>query len=323
MFRFDTVVGNPLSGDCTSGLKYVTDMVFCSFSPSVGYFVDNTCNTVGVFDPAASTVTHTSLGWTPVKLVCDEARKVLYVSQFFQGAGSRIYKLDPLNNFAATVLAGNGSEFIADGTGTSASFAAAFALYYNSTSDILWIGDRSTIRHLDLNTLSVKTVFGHTDLGNTDGIGTAARFMSVRSFDLVGNVMYIADTLTVGQRIRRIDLATYNVTTVAGANDAYVDGLGLNARFQGISGMVYAPSRKGLFVTDSGSVRLRFVDLNPGPSFGMVSTIAGNGSRVIVDGTMDVASFRMPLDVVLVPNNNTAWYVLDSRTIRIMAKVGA
>ena len=96
--------------------------------------------------------------------------------------------------------------------------------------------------------------------------------------------LYIADTHN--NRVRKVDLKTGIISTVAGNGTAGFSGDGgpaLQASFHGIFGLDINPAGDRLYLADLSNRRVRMVDLKKGT----VSTIAGNGSAAVpVDGAL-------------------------------------
>ncbi|GAC1540960.1 MAG: hypothetical protein NVS3B10_05570 [Polyangiales bacterium] len=134
-------------------------------------------------------------------------------------AGSHmIAALDPK---AGTIepWAGDGIERRYDNTGTDASFAQPSGL--NTDGTTLWVADSETssIRAVTLATREVKTLVGK-DLfvfGDVDGAPDLARLEHPLGVAVVGRALFIADTYN--SKIKRLDLATSTVRTIAGARD--------------------------------------------------------------------------------------------------------
>src|SRR5262249_35935749 len=103
------------------------------------------------------------------------------------------------------------------------------------------------------------------------------------------SVLYVSD----GNSIRRIDLASFAVTTVAGAFDVGSDdGPAASARFNGPGGVAFAGN--SLFVADTTNRTIRQIDL----ATGLVSTLAGSpGQGGGNDGIGDQAQFDAPTGI--------------------------
>lgn len=204
----------------------------------------------------------------------------------------------------------------ADGVGAAAklSLPEGVALYGGN----LYIGDTNTytLRRIDPATGTVTTIAGSIgQMFTTDGIGTAAGFKQISDVlsDGAGN-LYISD----GTNIRRMVLATGQVTTIAGdpANSAgSIDGTGTAARFRIPKGLAL-DGAGSLYVADSNNHTIRKVVL----ASAQVTTIAGTaGSGGSQDGTGTAARFNYPAGLAL--DGAGTLYVADSanHTIRAIA----
>ncbi|GAB5525325.1 MAG: hypothetical protein Roseis2KO_31970 [Roseivirga sp.] len=191
-----------------------------------------------------------------------------------------------------TTFAG-ASEGSMDGTGTAALFSDPAGMAMDENGDIYVVdGGNHRIRKIDRSGV-VTTLAGSTQ-GYADGVGTAARFdqPAGMAYDGDGGLI-IADF--ANNRIRRLDISTGQVTTIAGASaigfaGGFVDGAGNVAEFNSPYGVAVDPSGN-IYVADSGNHSIRKID----PS-GTVSTLAGS-IQGFADGTGTNAQFSAPLDV--------------------------
>jgi DNA-binding beta-propeller fold protein YncE len=131
--------------------------------------------------------------------------------------------------------------------------------------------------------------------------------------------MYVADT--ENHVIRRIDLGSGTISTVAGTGERGYSGDGgpaLKAQFNGTYGLALDRSGQRLYVADLGNRRVRMVDLKSGT----ISTVAGTGTQgVPPDGA---AAAESPLvdpravavgsggEVYILERSGNALRVLDS-----------
>jgi cysteine-rich repeat protein len=126
------------------------------------------------------------------------------------------------------------------------------------------------------------------NLGLVDGVGVGARISGTGGLAVDSHYLYLADAQN--NCIRRIDIATAAVETIAGSTmgqSGYADDpVGLNARFAGLDAI--ATDGKTLWVTDNMNRRLRAVSLTPPYA---VTTVAGSGAIGVDDGVGDAASF--------------------------------
>ncbi len=148
-------------------------------------------------------------------------------------------------------------------------------------------------------------------LGDTDGIGTAARFRSPEGVTSDGaGTLFVADW--DGQVIRKIDVATGTVTTLAGSplNSGSADGTGPAARFNCPAG-VASDGAGNLFVTDNLNHTIRKIVI----ATGAVTTFASvPGESGTTDGTGTAARFTSPTGITSDGAGNL--YVTDRHAIR-------
>ena len=160
----------------------------------------------------------------------------------------------------------------------------------------------------------VTTVAGQPgESGAVNGVGSAARFNFPADIAVApGGVLYVADS---GNHCIRAIAANGAVTTLAGdlgsADDvnlsygaitsvpAQLDGRGTKARFNGPSGIAYAPAGH-LYVSDTGNQIIRRVNLD-----GAVTTVAGKaGSWGSADGAGAEARFSSPMGLCVGTDGN-------------------
>jgi len=203
----------------------------------------------------------------------------------------------------------------ANGTGTVATFNAPTGIALDGAGT-LYVADTSnqTIRKITSSGV-VSTVAGWpTFPGDADGVGTAARFRSPAGIavDAAGSVAYVADT--GNHTIRRIDLATLSVTTVAGLalSSGSTDGVGSAARFNGPSAIAVDGTGSTVFVGDTYNHTVRAVDV----STQAVITLAGlAGTPGGADGTGTVARFNQPFGITI--DGAGMLYVADTTNMAI------
>ena len=138
----------------------------------------------------------------------------------------------------------------------------------------------------------IRTIAGSNgNSGQTDGTGSNARFNGPNGLviDSSANV-YVADTLN--HAIRKITPSGV-VTTFAGTmgSAGFTDDVGINARFNSPFGLAIDPSGN-IYVSDMNNYRIRKIT----PS-GSVSTLAGNGSPGITNGSSTTATFNQPYGI--------------------------
>jgi hypothetical protein len=158
---------------------------------------------------------------------------------------------------------------------------------------VFYITDgNDTIRRIIQATGEVSTLAGISgNNGYADGVGASAQFYTPVGIVQLGGALYIAD---YGNRaIRRLDLNTRAVTTVAGDPAIYphesVDGVGAAAHFSGPRHMT--TDGRYLYVADFGGNTIRKID----PVSGEVKTIAGQPAQAVnATGPIASATLRLP-----------------------------
>ena len=142
----------------------------------------------------------------------------LYVAD----SGNNEIRRVKISDGSTTTLAGSVTSGSANGTGTAAQFSAPSGMATDGTN--LYVADynNNQIRQIVVSTGLVTTLAGSTTSGSIDGIGTAARFNHPWGVALGGTSLYVSDD--GNHSIRKIDLSTKAVTTVAGSGSGSTDG---------------------------------------------------------------------------------------------------
>jgi len=203
-----------------------------------------------------------------------------------------------LSDSNVTTIAGGTSTGFADGIGTDARFNSPEGIAVLSNGNII-IVDANTcvIRLLRLSDSNVTTIAGSAISGFSDGFGTNALFNFPRGVAVLsnGNIV-IADTQN--NRIRLLTLHNSNVTTIAGGEAGFADGIGSNARFDTPSGLAVLPN-DNIIIADTNNNRIRLLRL----SDSNVTTIAGSNSG-FANGIGTNGLFVAPEGIAVLPNNN-------------------
>jgi sugar lactone lactonase YvrE len=205
-----------------------------------------------------------------------------------------------------------GIEGYRDGAANNAAFrkpdeiiaAPDGSLYFTDTGN-------HAIRRLVQNgsQFIVETVAGNGVPGFIDGSASVSRFNIPTGLALSpdGTLLYVADT--GNNKIRRINLLTRRVDSLAGTGDASgLDGPGSVAGFFQPIGVAVDPSGT-LWVSEFGGFRIRRVDAE-----GNVTTVAGTGGLKFKDGAGLKATFNAPRGVAILDG---FLYVADYENMRI------
>jgi DNA-binding beta-propeller fold protein YncE len=184
----------------------------------------------------------------------------------------------------------------------------------DATNDRLFIADsnhnRIVITKLD-GTL-VDTV-GTADIGATDGAFDKASFYRPQGLALAGDNLYVADT--ENHLIRRIDLKTRSVETVAGTGKQTREypPKGGAARTTALSSpWDLQLVGRTLYIAMAGPHQIWKLDLNNN----QVSVFAGSGREARLDGSLAESGFAQPSGIAAIENT---LYVADSESNIIRA----
>jgi sugar lactone lactonase YvrE len=162
-----------------------------------------------------------------------------------------------------------------DGVGAEASFNQPTGVAINSAGLAGLVADSSNhlIRHIDLITREVTTIAGSPGQpGYADGVGGEARFNNPFGVALSADSTIVLVADTDNHVIRRIDLTTRAVTTIAGSpgQPGSVDGVGAAARFNQPARVAIARGNAFALVADFATRAIRRIDLLTGA----VTTVA-------------------------------------------------
>jgi sugar lactone lactonase YvrE len=181
---------------------------------------------------------------------------------------------------------------------------------------LLFVGCKGGGSGLSLSKLSTLSLLAGPPgggPGHADGTGADARFNSPSWIAFDGDRNFFISDFS-GDTIRKLDLATGEVTTLAGkpGQCGLAEGVGADAQFCGPSGLAFYDHH--LYVADKNNQAIREVAVDTG----MVTTVAG-GARTgpdHADGTGEAAHFAFPEG--LASDGTGALYVADtsSHTIR-------
>lgn len=231
--------------------------------------------------------------------------------------GRNIYVTEPciirkisIATGAVTTLAGTyNSPGSVDGFGSNARFG--WYLGGITTDGInLYVADSgdATIRKISISTGEVTTFAGTSGIWQEtiDGIGSAARFQGPEGITTDGKYLYIAD---INNTIRKIFIASREVTTIAGTPTQHLDGSGGVVGFKRIT-----TDGTNIYVTSTYTQTIQKMVL----STGIMATIAGTtGTAGLNNKTALEAKFNYPIGIV---TNGKSLFIVDSRnnTIRNM-----
>lgn len=208
--------------------------------------------------------------------------------------GERIVRIDAAGK--ATVLAGTGREGYS-GDGGRASQATMFDPHgiVITAGQQMYVADtrNHTVRRLDLKTEVISTVAGTGKAGYSGdgGPATKAEFNGTFAIDVDprGRHLYIADL--GNRRVRKVDLKSGLITTIAGNGEKGMPQDGANAIASPLADprAVAADSKGNVYVLERGGNALRVVDKK-----GKVRTLIAPASASTSDSKMVAPDLNGP-----------------------------
>nr|BBH88601.1 hypothetical protein KTC_33520 [Thermosporothrix sp. COM3] len=165
----------------------------------------------------------------------------------------------------------------------------------------------------DLNG-TVRQIIGTGKEGRADGPAEQAEFNRPQGVTLTGNTLYVADT--ENHLIRRVNLETQRVETIAGTGQQYgiartaTSGEPLQVALSSPWDLAYQNER--LYIAMAGVHALYMVHLQ----YNEIRIFAGAGPEGLRDGSYDEAWFAQPYGLSI---ENNILYVADSETSAVRA----
>jgi DNA-binding beta-propeller fold protein YncE len=214
----------------------------------------------------------------------------------------RIRKITPAGE--VTTLAGGGERGFADGVGSDAKFYRPSGIASDAAGN-LYVADFANHCIRKITPAGEVSTLAGGEGGFADGVGSDARFLGPHGIasDAAGN-LYVADG---NSSIRKITPAG-EVSTLAGREEGFADGIGDGAKFYHPRGIAI-DAAGNLYVADTDNHRIRMIT----PA-GKVSTLAG-GEDGFADGIGSDARFYFPHGIAIDAAGNL--YVADTFSNRI------
>jgi sugar lactone lactonase YvrE len=242
--------------------------------------------------------------------------------------GSNIYLADytaqrikriNVSTGSVTNFAGSGVAGYTDGALLTAKFNYPSGIKISSDGLFLFVCDNNNclIRKIDIAAGTVSTIAGvynaFSFADNANGLSAMFNQPTDLAIDPGDSLLFITDA--ENHVIRKINLLTTAVTTIAGTPNSYgsTDGAASIAKFHNPNGICISENGQSLYIADAGNHKIRKVDLTGL----MVSTIAGNGIATYMDNINGLmASFNIPQGVSVLPDDSLL-YVSDTYNNRI------
>jgi hypothetical protein len=300
-------------------------------------YTDKVLNKIGYSMNGNITDTLVSIVPAPTNLAYAPASSTLFVT-----SGNNIYSSTLTINTGSissefSIYAGSGQPGFSNSTlKVRASFSnpqGMVAGLDSSGGAVLYIADTGNFSIRMIDALgAVTTLAGSGSSGLVDGKGSAASFLrpTFLALDVSQSNLFVSDA----SAIRKINIASQNVTTVAGsavATSSNVDGNGPAAGFSNAAGIVVDLTNT-IYVIDSGTMALRKIIYLPTgyvnttsnyiPEGYNVSTFSGRNSLTIADrttittGDIAAANFFRPNGLAI--DTESILYIADTshQTVR-------
>ncbi len=195
----------------------------------------------------------------------------------------KVKKVDKTTLMVSSIV-GSDNGFAGDnGPAVNAQISLPSCVVWDRAGD-MYISDQGNTRIRMIDTQGIITTFAGNAKGYVDGVGEGARFNWSTGTNAYpggkidmsadGNDIFVADT--ENHRIRKVNIATREVTTIAGNGTSGYAGDGgpaLGAQFSQPTDIACTPAGI-VYVADSNNNVIRKIDLN-----GVVTTVAGSGER--------------------------------------------
>ena len=205
-------------------------------------------------------------------------------------------------------LAGNPGAVDTDGIGSLASFYSPNTLVFSPDYKTLYIGSLSKIRAINMATKEVTTLAGGSTWGTDDGIGTKAYFSNV--IDMVinskGTTLYISEQFGLTKRVRKMNIATNEVTTLTWNN--------LPSNFVG-GNMVIDSKDENLYLGNDKVVLKMNLETNN------VTVLVGNTEGGTLDGVGTNALFEAAYSLAFSPNETFLYVGQQNRGKRAIRAI--
>ncbi len=207
---------------------------------------------------------------------------------------------------------------------TSADLKKTAGLSIDAAHDI-YIGDMGyhKVRKINRLTGNINTIAGNGTPGfsGDGGPATAAMLNMPQGIDIRGTYMYIADY--GNGRIRKVDLSTNMITTIAGGGASTSDGVPATTANLNSVACVYADGSGNIYTSDASKIR----KIDPS---GIISSVAGGGVSM-ADGVPATSAYLSRTrwiqinstgDILLVPGSGDRIRKVDASTSLITTIAG-
>ncbi len=230
--------------------------------------------------------------FNPIDLAFDKSGNA-YITE---DGNKCIRKVSPSGEVSLFAGSNNRTTGLNDGSGASARFIKPLGIAVHPITSDIYVTDGNRIRIISPSG-EVSTFAGAVEAGFVNGSPAITRFNYLADIDIdkEGN-LYLTDR--DNHSIRKYSVTTGKFTTLAGGSVGYADGKGESAQFK-LPNQLAVDDSGNIYVTDRGNFRIRKVSAT-----GIVSTLAGNGKKLSINGKGVSASFKDPFSIAIQKDGN-------------------
>jgi sugar lactone lactonase YvrE len=225
----------------------------------------------------------------------------LYVSDL---EGYTVRRVDPADGTTTTIAGTAGVRGTTDAVGAAARFLTPAGITTDGTYLYVADLDGHTIRRITIDDYTVTTIVGASgNSGTSDGAGSAARFAQPMGITTDGSSLFVSEWAS--HTIRKIDIATNAVTTLAGNAGTIGSGDGIGAAAGFADPTFLTCDGTNLFVVDYANHAIRKIVIATGE---VTTLITGGSENGYVNGSLATTKLMAPLGIT---NTADALYITE------------
>jgi DNA-binding beta-propeller fold protein YncE len=211
-------------------------------------------------------------------------------------------------------IPGTNTQGRSDGSSDEAQFNTLFGIDISPDGSFALVADsfNHKLRHITIASGRTYSLVGSGKVGNYDGAGIKATLSRPSDISISPDGNFALFTDLFNHRVRRVDLASSQVSTICGSIQGSADGIGSIALFNRPFGVAMAPTGEFALISDQKNNKVRYINL----ANNKVSTFFGSGAVGNADGYGTASSFNSPRGVTISPDGSFA-LVADTYNHRI------
>jgi hypothetical protein len=211
-----------------------------------------------------------------------------------------------VTTFAGTTL----SPALTNGIGTNTKFnnPNSISLSPDNVYALVTDSSNSVLRKIIISTISVST-FAGTGFGDANGIGTNSKFLGTSGVKISSDGTFALFCDISNHKIRRVDLSTVAVTTLAGGSTSgSTNGVGTSSKFNFPARVIISSNNLYAIVVDMFNNLIRRIDLPEASVTTLAGSTAGFSNGI---GTNVKFTFPSGADIFKAENGVVSVFVAD------------